>query len=136
MTDLPIARSGRSAIDVARALMREAGGVLLKRYNEDKNVREKGRANIVTDVDYEVEALVLEGLRGEFPDFGLLAEESGAGGVEGAEYTWIVDPLDGTRNYALGVPYFSTTCALAKGDELLVGVTYDRIYGGERGSDR
>ena len=125
MSEIPTSRSGKPALDVARGVMLEAGEVLLTRFHGEKSVREKGRADIVTDVDYEVEALILGRLGEEFPGFGVLAEESGAGGEQNAEFTWIVDPLDGTRNYAIGVPYFSTTCALARGDEVLLGVTYD-----------
>ena len=137
MVDIPKSRSGKDVSDVAVPLMRKTGELLLKRFDEEKNVREKGRANIVTDVDYEAEALILERLREEYPDFGVLAEESGEGGGADSPYVWIVDPLDGTRNYALGVPYFATTIALAHEGEVLYGVTFDpcrdELFEGRRG---
>ena len=125
MADIPRSRSGKQVGDVALPLLREAGALLLDRFHDEKNVREKGRANIVTDVDFEAEALILERLRAEYPDFGVLAEESGESGSAASPYVWIVDPLDGTRNYAIGVPYFATTIALAHDGEVLYGATYD-----------
>ena len=125
MTDIPLSTSGRTALDVARDIALHAGGILLQRFDGDKNVRSKGRADIVTDVDFEVEAYVLKRLAEEFPDHGHLAEETGGGGRDTSPFTWIVDPLDGTRNYAIGVPFFATTLALAHHGEVVVGVTYD-----------
>ena len=63
-------------------------------------------------------------LRGEYPDFGILAEESIP--LEAASpFLWVVDPLDGTRNFTLGVPHFCTVVALSYGDQPVLGVTYD-----------
>ena len=55
----------------------------------------------------------------------MLAEESGESGSADSPYVWIVDPVDGTRNYAIGVPYFATTIALARDGEVVYGATYD-----------
>ena len=106
-------------------LMRQAGQVLRERFHSKMEVTVKGWANIVTDVDYEVERLVLGQVREQFPQCGILAEESGAGGAASGEWTWIVDPLDGTRNYARGLPHYCTTMALAQHGEVKLGVTYD-----------
>ena len=124
MQSLPRSTSGRSAADIAGDLVLEAGKVLLDRFRTAKEVTEKGRGNIVTDVDRQVEELILGGLKKEYPELSILAEESGRSGKE-SEYTWLVDPLDGTKNYASGVPIFSVTLALARGDEILLGFTYD-----------
>ncbi len=124
-TALPASRSGKPALDVARQVALEAGALLRQRFNSELRIAKKGRANIVTDVDYAVEQLVTERLRAEFPACAILAEESGKGGASKAEHTWIVDPLDGTRNYSIGVPYYAVTMALAQGDTVLLGVTYD-----------
>ena len=125
MADIPRSRSGKEVGEVALPLLREAGALLLDRFDGEKNVRPKGRANLVTDVDFEAEALILERLRSEYPDFRVLAEESGESGSADSPYTWIVDPVDGTRNYAIGVPYFATTIALARDGEVVYGATYD-----------
>ena len=104
------------------------GEILVERFRTSINVSYKGRGNIVTDVDTEVEEEVLDILRREYPDMGLLGEES-AGKRADAGYVWIVDPLDGTRNYASGIPFFSTVIGLALDGEVLVGVNYDPVRG-------
>ncbi|PKB79661.1 MAG: hypothetical protein BZY88_12205 [SAR202 cluster bacterium Io17-Chloro-G9] len=103
-----------------------AGQIILDRFDTSLDIRFKGRADIVTDVDLAAEKAVLELLRDEFPYFGVLAEES-APIDSNSGYTWVVDPLDGTRNYAKGIPHFCTVVALAKGSDIIVGVTYDPV---------
>ena len=122
----PKSLSGKSALDVAVDAAHLAGGILRDRLHTEKTVSFKGRADIVTDVDLAAEKAVLGLLRQEFPDFGILAEESEP--IEsGSPFTWVVDPLDGTRNFAQGIPHFCTVVALSYGDEPVVGVTYDPI---------
>ncbi len=120
----PLSRTGRSAMDVALEAARAAGGILMDRWLTHKEISYKGRADIVTDVDLAAEKAILDLLRDEYPDFGILSEESEPIRA-GSAYTWVVDPLDGTRNYANGVPHFCTVVGLARGDEVVVGVTYD-----------
>ncbi len=123
---LPESRSGRSAMDVALDAARIAGRILQERFRTSKQISFKGPTDIVTDVDLAAERAVLSLLREEYPDFGILAEESKP--VESdSPYTWVVDPLDGTRNYANGIPHFCTVVALARGDEPVLGVTYDPV---------
>ena len=132
----PLSRTGRSAMDVALQAARAAGGLLMDRWLTHMEVSYKGRADIVTDVDLAAEKAILDLLRDEYPDFGILAEESEPIRTNSA-YTWVVDPLDGTRNYASGVPHFCTVVGLARGDEVVVGVTYDparqEMYSAEAG---
>jgi myo-inositol-1(or 4)-monophosphatase len=86
----------------------------------------KGRADIVTDVDLAAEREILGLLRSEYPRFGILSEESAPIESEsGSPYSWVIDPLDGTRNYANGIPHFCVVVALAQGEEMVLGVTYD-----------
>ena len=119
-------RSGRTALDVALEVAREAGEMLLARLNTEKEVSYKGRADLVSDVDRLVESHVIERLRSEFPDDGFLAEESE--GVETSSgYTWVIDPLDGTRNYILGIPFFCTVLAMAEGQDVALGLTFDPV---------
>ena len=123
---LPVSASGRPAMDVIIEAARTAGRIIQDGWNADKQITFKGRADIVTDIDVAAEKAVLEILTGEFPDFGVLAEESQP--VAGTSpYRWVVDPLDGTRNYAHGVPHFCTIVALAEGDEVVAGVIYDPV---------
>jgi len=126
MTEIPHSASGRSARQVARETALRAGEILIDRFHTSISVSYKGRGNIVTDVDTEVEEEVLGILRREYPAMGLLGEES-SGMRADAGYVWIVDPLDGTRNYASGIPFFSTVIGLALDGEVLVGVNYDPV---------
>lgn len=123
---IPRSRSGKSALEVSVEGAHLAGGIIRERLRTEKSVSFKGRADIVTDVDLAAEKAVLDLLWHEFPDFGILAEES-APVDTGSPFTWVVDPLDGTRNFAQGVPHFCTVVALSYGDEPVVGVTYDPI---------
>ena len=124
MVDVPTSTSGRTAMETARGVALKAGEILLRRFDQVKRISFKGCGNIVTDVDVEVESEVLATLGREYPDMGLLGEES-QGVRPDSGYVWIVDPLDGTRNYASGIPFFSVVVGLALDGEVLVGVNYD-----------
>ena len=121
---VPLGSSGSGALEVAVEAAGRAGKVLLDRFHGPREIRYKGPANPVTDADLMAEKACLEVLRDEYPDFGILSEESDP--VEGRSgYTWVVDPLDGTRNYVTGIPHFAVVVALARGDDVVLGVTYD-----------
>ncbi len=124
MVVIPRGTSGRTAAEIARSAALEAGKVMLDRFNRAKEISYKGPGNIVTDVDIEVERLIRSTMKAEFPDMAFLGEES-AGELRGDKgYVWVVDPLDGTRNYAAGIPFYSTVIGLAKDGDVLVGVNY------------
>ena len=125
-TDVPTSVSGKPAIQVARDAALAAGKTLVERFDQHKEVSYKGRGNIVTDVDTAVESQVFSILSREFPDAGLLGEES-AGVRADDGLVWIVDPLDGTRNYASGIPFYSVVVGLALDGEPLLGVNYDPV---------
>lgn len=134
MEELPKGRSGSTAAEVAQDAARLAGRILVERFGQVKQVTSKGRGNVVTDVDKEVEGEVIALLQREYPGMSILGEESaapaqGTGGLPGAGkgYTWIVDPLDGTRNYASGIPHYSVVVALARDGEPVVGVNHDPV---------
>ena len=123
---LPTTSDGRSAMDVALEATSAAGAIIRDGWNSDHEIQFKGRADIVTEIDVNAEKAVLEILTGAFPDFGILAEESQP--VAGnSPYRWVVDPLDGTRNYAQSIPHFCTIVALAENDEVIAGVVYDPV---------
>ena len=124
--EIPRSASRLAALEVALEAARRAGGLLMERYHSEKSISYKGRADMVTDVDLAAEGKILALLREEYPDFGILSEESPAVASESG-FTWIVDPLDGTRNYALQVPHFCVMVALARGNEPVIGVTYDPL---------
>ncbi len=125
MVRLPFARSGRDAMDLACQAVEEAGELLLENAGDERQLSYKeGRANIVTDVDLLVEKRILALLQSEYPDHNVLSEESAAIAND-SQYTWVLDPLDGTNNYVYGIPFFSVGLALTYNDEVLLGLTYD-----------
>ena len=124
--EMPRSQSGQTALAVCETAARRAGALALERFRTDVEVSLKGRANVVTDVDLASERLILDYVTGEYPDFGILAEES-APVTGAAPYTWVVDPIDGTRNFAEGIPHFCVVVAIADGDQVVAGVTYDPV---------
>jgi myo-inositol-1(or 4)-monophosphatase len=123
----------RVAVEAARA----AGRLLLDGVAGRRRIRYKGSpTNLVTEMDARAERLILERLGAAFPDDGVLAEEAGArGGRSGRR--WIVDPLDGTTNYAHGLPIYAVSIALEAEGRVALGVVYDpprdELFVGERG---
>ncbi|MFN8532160.1 MAG: inositol monophosphatase family protein [Dehalococcoidia bacterium] len=108
------------AIEAARA----AGRELLERRRSAVAVERKGRANVTTDADLAAEAAVVSVIRDAFPDHDFLAEESGESG-DSAPFRWIIDPLDGTFNYTIGVPLYGVSIAMVEAGRPIVGVVYD-----------
>lgn len=89
----------------------------------------KGKINLVTEMDRRAERLIGRELRKAFPTHDLLAEENEGNVDHGAEYRWIVDPLDGTTNYAHGLPIYSVSIGLEYRGEMVVGVVYQPELG-------
>jgi len=108
------------AIQVAK----DAGRLLRDRVGTRINVDHKGSINIVTDVDLASEKLIREAISTYYPRHQVLAEEGGLSESE-SEYRWIVDPLDGTTNYAHGYPVFCVSIALECKGAIVLGVVYD-----------
>jgi myo-inositol-1(or 4)-monophosphatase len=122
------------AIETAR----EAGQILLERFGRKINISLKGDINLVTEADLASEKHIIEKIRSHYPKHFILAEESGEAIVEGeSEWKWVVDPLDGTTNYAHGYPCFCVTLALEHRGEIVVGVTFDptrdELFAAEKG---
>lgn len=96
--------------EVAVAAARAAGDILKTHASRRRRVNQTGQHDVKLEVDVLSERVILEAIRGAFPDHSILAEESGAAGSAG-EYQWIIDPLDGTVNYFYGLPYYCTSVA-------------------------
>lgn len=94
---------------------------------EHLKITTKQHSDYVTEVDKAAEAAIIEVLREAYPDYGILAEESGLtpGTGSGSEYQWIIDPLDGTTNFIHGFPQYSVSIALAYKGQLNQAVVYD-----------
>src|SRR5262245_42647225 len=95
------------AIDIAR----RAGLLLLSMFEGQRDIKLKSTFELVTDADHASEALVVSAIGRQYPDHAIVAEESGGTAAE-TGYTWLIDPLDGTNNYAHGLPVFSVSLAL------------------------
>ena len=126
MINFPRSASKRAAIDIALEAAGCAGTILVQRFSESKRITMKGRGNVVTETDVEAETAVKEILTKEYPDIPILAEESG-GDLTTDGWLWIIDPLDGTRNFASNIPHFSTVIALAYCGEVQIGITHDPL---------
>ena len=135
---IPIGASGKTALDVAREAAKLAGKLARERFEGEKSIRFKRPGDVVTEVDTQAEALIFDLIRQEFPDHTLVGEESASDVRADEGYAWIVDPVDGTRNYSVGIPIYSTVVGLALDGEVLVGVNYDPerddLFEAERGA--
>ncbi len=101
------------------------GGAVLMDWVGRFEVREKGPADLVTEADLASQRAIREHILGHFPDHGFLGEEEGSESITGAEYTWIVDPLDGTTNYVHQNPQFAVSIGLVRGTEVVAGAVFD-----------
>jgi myo-inositol-1(or 4)-monophosphatase len=128
MTNLSSSKSGKSALEVAIAAAKGAGEILLSNFGSVRQIKLKSQGNLVSEVDLLCEKFIIKSLEGEYPGCNILAEESNSSApVTG--FTWVVDPLDGTNNYVFGIPFFCVNVALVKGEDILLGVTYDPLRG-------
>ena len=124
------------AIETAR----DAGHLLLEKFGRITAVTKKGDINLVTEADLASEALIIERVKSHHPKHAILAEEAGdAVVVDGSNvWKWIIDPLDGTTNYAHGYPCFAVTLALEHDRDVVVGVTFDptrnELFAAEKGN--
>lgn len=103
-----------------------AGQLIAERYPGPRAVSLKGFRNLVTDADKAAESFILERIMARFPEHGILSEESGGAAI-GSGYTWVVDPLDGTTNYAHRHPVFAVSIGVLEGEEPIVGVIHDPL---------
>ncbi|MEW9548544.1 inositol monophosphatase [Nonomuraea sp. NPDC050783] len=109
----------------------EAAGALLREGTRTAvRTRAKGAAgDVVTDLDLASEKLLLERILTAYPSHSVIAEESGLVGAAGGEWTWLVDPLDGTNNVAIGLPAFVVGVALCRDGRPVVGVVHEPVSG-------
>ncbi|WP_433255863.1 inositol monophosphatase family protein [Streptosporangium sp. CA-135522] len=123
-TDLEYAR--RVAVDAARA----AGRLIVTGARGAVSVSPKGDdGDVVTDLDLAAEKLLLQRVLTAFPGHAVIAEESGELGDSGAEWTWLIDPLDGTNNIAIGLPLYAVGLALCRSGRPELGVVHEPVTG-------
>lgn len=124
----PCYRAGMDPLslrDAAEELAREAGRILLRIAAEGVSIERKGDVDLVTRADRASEEFLVDGIRRRFPGHAILAEEGGGGDGEPGAPLWIVDPLDGTTNFAHGLPLWSVSIGVMQEGRLLAGVVHD-----------
>src|SRR5688572_595690 len=118
-------------LEFATDVARKAGALLVDSYERLERIDYKSKRDVVTNADYASEHLVINAIKARFPDDAILAEESGQhAGVlrdDGSHNgrTWVIDPLDGTVNYANGIPFYCVSIGLVVDDRPSVGVVLD-----------
>jgi myo-inositol-1(or 4)-monophosphatase len=114
-------------LEVAVEAARRAGRLQMEHYERLERIVHKSEHDVVTEVDTLSEQLIIDAIRDVYPDDAFLAEESGHSVTVGppSERKWIIDPLDGTVNYANGIPVFCVSVGLTVGERPVVGVVYD-----------
>jgi histidinol-phosphatase len=114
----------QAAIRAARA----AENIIRHYYGRRLDIQIKADRSPVTEADREVEQLIKQELAAAFPEHGFYGEETGRE-RDDAEYVWLIDPIDGTKSFIRGYPFFSTQIALLRGDRILLGVSNAPLFG-------
>lgn len=118
----------QSTLDVARAAAEAGAAVVQRYYREGVAIRSKESYNLVSDADIESEQAIVRVLKAAFPDHHILGEEEHAASTD-AEHLWLVDPLDGTNNFAHKIPHFAVSIAYYHQGEAVCGVITNPISG-------
>jgi myo-inositol-1(or 4)-monophosphatase len=112
------------------AVAREAGDLARELFAKPVGVKLKGKQDYITEADGQVERMIVSRLKARFPDDAFLGEEGGADGKSDA--LWVIDPIDGTANFAHGIPHFCVSIAFMAGSELALGAIaapmYEELY--------
>jgi myo-inositol-1(or 4)-monophosphatase len=124
-------------LDTATEAAHAAGREIVRRLPEERAVRSKGLRDLVTDADLAAQEALASVIHSRFPEHGILSEEGLEPGRD-ADTIWVLDPLDGTTNYAHRYPCFSVSVGVVRGGEPVAGVVYDplreHLFCAERGS--
>lgn len=125
-----------AGLELAVSLAERAGELARSRFGTEVTVTQKGWGDLVTEVDHACERILVDGIRSAFPAHHVWSEECGHTGPE-SEWSWLIDPLDGTNNYALGLPLYGCSVSLTHRGTPVLGVVHDghhrRTLAGARG---
>jgi myo-inositol-1(or 4)-monophosphatase len=117
-------------VEFVEELARRAGAILMGGFGHVTQIEHKGATDLVTEYDRRSEAMIVAALKARFPDHAILAEEGGPSGASGSSgYCWVVDPLDGTTNFAHGLPTFAVSIVLTLNNRPVIGVVHDPSRG-------
>jgi myo-inositol-1(or 4)-monophosphatase len=114
-------------LSVAWEAANAAGEIIRESWQQPKTIDYKGAIDLVTTIDREAERKIVEVLQRNFPDHAILAEEETDLRADNNEYRWIIDPLDGTTNFAHGYPQVSISVGLEQSGRLILGLVYDPL---------
>lgn len=119
-------------------ISKEAGEIIREGFGKKLEYEFKtNNSDFVTNIDKAAENKIIKFIKKEYPTHNIIAEESGTDN-KNSDYTWVIDPLDGTMNFAHGLPIFSVSIGVMKNNEIIAGVIYDvmsdTIYSAEKGS--
>ncbi len=116
----------KTYLDFAVKIAEKAGEILLEYYRTNIKINYKGgdKRNLVTEVDVMSEQYLVEAIKKEFPGHCFLSEEGGDCGIKPSEYKWVIDPIDGTTNYAHGYNFYAVSIGLMHKHEVIAGVIY------------
>ena len=111
----------KACLKASKIIIRDFGEI------EKLQVSKKGPGDFVTKTDKKVEEILIEELEKARPGYNFLAEEGGTTKEKKSEFTWIIDPIDGTTNFMHGIPHFAISIGLEKSGELIAGIIFDPI---------
>lgn len=114
-------------LTIARLAAFKAGKILNDRFGKTNRVTKKGEIDLLTEADLEAEKAILDVIRSHFPGDGILSEESGESG-HNSRQVWIIDPLDGTTNFAHCFPFFAVSIALRVDQEVIFGLVFNPYF--------
>jgi myo-inositol-1(or 4)-monophosphatase len=126
--ELPRSRHGLSARDVAGLCADAACAAIREGYGKTALAGVKGRGNVVTETDFAAESVAMAVLRDHYPDHAILSEETAAA-TRSDGWMWVIDPLDGTKNFSRGIPHFAFNLALCLDSEPVLGLTEHPLLG-------
>ena len=124
-------------VNIALRAARRAGRIVLRSMDRPTTlkVEEKAKNDLVSEIDRAAEDAIIDTIMRAYPEHGVLGEERGAARPD-AEYTWIIDPLDGTTNFLAGIPHFCVSIAVRRGSVLEHGVIVDPVHNEEFSATR
>lgn len=114
--------------NIALRAARSAADFIAQNFDrpDERNIQSKARNDFVSDIDKRAESIIIAAIEAAYPDHAIIAEESGTQDRK-SEFTWVIDPLDGTLNFLQGIPHFAVSIAVQKGRHLEHGVIVDPI---------
>jgi len=127
----------KNILTVAESAARDAGALLMQHFGKVIHIERKSDQSLVTDIDKMAEKLIIDRIHSVWPSHSIIGEESGQS-ESGGEYTWVIDPIDGTHNYVRGMENFGISIGILRGNEFVAGVIYlpvdNMMYLAEKGS--